>query len=268
MVIKKDVRDILGDTYTYFVGLFTNPLVLTIFTIILVGYLLISAFPSDSNVSRFNIDSNSGSLPVMSYVGFIFLFLFIVLVLKSGIFGKIKSTIMDAPRVQAIKTSVVPEIISGKQVFNIPGNTYGYNDAKALCSAYGSRLASYKEIEDAYEKGGEWCNYGWSEGQMALYPTQQNTFDNLQKTEGHENDCGRPGINGGYMANPKLQFGVNCYGYKPEMTEEEEHNMATVPHYPLTKKDIAMEQRVNYWKSKLASVIVSPFNYKNWSRVY
>ena len=159
------------------------------------------------------------------------------------------------------------EIKLFKQVFNIPGNDYVYPDAKALCSAYGSRLATYKEVEDAYKGGAEWCNYGWSEGQMALFPTQQKTWDKLQKIEGHENDCGRPGINGGYMKNPAVRYGVNCYGYKPQMTAEEEELMATSPIYPKTKKDMAMEQRVKYWKDKLSSILVSPFNHTRWSKI-
>lgn len=122
-------------------------------------------------------------------------------------------------------SSIVPEIIKRPQVFNIPGNTYGYNDAKALCTAYGSRLATYKEVEDAYNSGAEWCNYGWSDNQNALFPVQQATYDKLQKIPGHENDCGRPGVNGGYIANPQVQFGVNCFGYKPNMTEEETVNV-------------------------------------------
>ena len=161
----------------------------------------------------------------------------------------------------------VQEIKLFKQVFNIPGNDYVYPDAKALCSAYGSRLATYKEVEDAYKGGAEWCNYGWSEGQMALFPTQQKTWDKLQKIEGHENDCGRPGINGGYMKNPAVRYGVNCYGYKPQMTAEEEELMATSPIYPKTKKDMAMEQRVKYWKDKLSSILVSPFNHTSWSKI-
>jgi hypothetical protein len=31
---------------------------------------------------------------------------------------------------------------------------------------------------------------------MALFPTQKETWDKLQKIKGHEHDCGRPGING------------------------------------------------------------------------
>jgi hypothetical protein len=158
----------------------------------------------------------------------------------------------------------VPEIKFKKQVFNIPGNYYNYENAKALCTAYGSRLAKYNEIEDAYKNGGDWCNYGWSDGQMALFPTQQKTFDTLQTIPGHENDCGRPGVNGGYMANPELRFGVNCYGNKPKITPEEEELMKTTPLYPVTMKDIAFQKRVDFWKSKVTDILVSPFNSTTW----
>ena len=173
---------------------------------------------------------------------------------------------VDTSRLEAAKAPV-PEILLSPQVFNIPGNNYGYSDAKALCTAYGAKLASYKEIEDSYKNGGEWCNYGWSDGQMALYPTQEQTFNELQKIKGHENDCGRPGINGGYMANPKIKFGVNCYGFKPRMNSVEEELMANDPIYPKTLKDIEMEKRVNYWKDKLSQILVSPFNHNTWSRI-
>ena len=122
----------------------------------------------------------------------------------------------------------VPTIKFKKQVFNIPGNYYNYDNAKAVCTAYGSKLATYQQIEDSYKNGGEWCNYGWSEGQNALFPTQQKTFDNLQGIKGHEHDCGRPGINGGYIANPQVKFGVNCYGNKPKINKQEEELMKTV----------------------------------------
>jgi hypothetical protein len=154
-----------------------------------------------------------------------------------------------------------------EQVFNIPGNYFNYNDAKTLCKAEGARLATYSEVEDAYNNGAEWCNYGWSEGQMALFPTQKTSYDKLQKIEGHEKDCGRPGVNGGYIENPNLQYGANCYGYKPRMTKEEEDLMNTTTPYPKSEKDLEMERRVNYWKTKLDEILVSPFNYQSWSRV-
>jgi hypothetical protein len=155
---------------------------------------------------------------------------------------------------------------NNKQVFNIPDNNYDYTSAKALCKAYNSDLATYNQVEESYEKGGEWCNYGWSEGQMALFPTQQATYDTLQKIEGHENDCGRPGINGGYIANPNVNFGVNCYGVKPLITQEESDLMKTMTPYPETEKDIEFQKQVNMWKNKINEILVSPFNYKSWTQ--
>ena len=58
------------------------------------------------------------------------------------------------------------------------------------------------QIEDAYKSGAEWCNYGWSDNQLALFPTQKTTWHKLQKIKGHKHDCGRAGINGGFIANP------------------------------------------------------------------
>jgi hypothetical protein len=262
-------------------NIFMNPSAIIILVVVVVIYLALfmSLGSSSNDTNNTNDNSSGGQIITIIIVG-----LFIVLAIINGfqyflgvdIIANIKNLFSGEPEVDIsvinntnmnTNSSTVPEIKIKKQVFNIPGNTYVYPDAKALCSAYGSTLANYQQIEESYNEGGEWCNYGWSEGQMALFPTQQSTYDGLQKIPGHENDCGRPGINGGYMANPALKFGVNCYGYKPQMTPEEEELMQTVPHYPLTKKDIMMEQRVDYWKNKLTEILVSPFNYKNWSKV-
>jgi hypothetical protein len=191
----------------------------------------------------------------------------IVAKVKNLLTGNPEVDITIDPSKALSAVSAVPEIVRAPQVYNIPGNDYVYPDAKALCAAYGSRLATYKEVEDAYNDGAEWCNYGWSDGQMALFPTQQKTWDELQKIEGHENDCGRPGVNGGFIDNPAVRFGVNCYGYKPQMTPEEEDLMATQPIYPKTLKDIAMEKRVKYWKDKLTTILVSPFSHTSWSKI-
>jgi hypothetical protein len=161
----------------------------------------------------------------------------------------------------------VSEIRFKKQVFNIPGNYYNYENAKAICQAYGADLATYSQMEEAYKNGGEWCNYGWSDKQMALFPTQQNTFDNLQKIPGHEHDCGRPGINGGYIANPQVKFGVNCYGNKPRITEEEDNIMKTSSPYPQTMQETVFQKRVDFWKNKVDEILVSPFNHNTWGQL-
>lgn len=153
------------------------------------------------------------------------------------------------------------------EVFNVSNNKYNYTDAKAVCKAYKSRLATYTEVEDSYNAGGEWCNYGWSEDQMALFPTQEKTYNALQKIPGHEHDCGRPGVNGGYINNTDLKYGVNCYGIKPDKTLLEEKFMENKEWYPKSKQDIELEKRVEFWKTKLDDLLVSPFNHTNWYRV-
>ncbi len=160
------------------------------------------------------------------------------------------------------------EIMFGDQVFNIPSNSYTYNDAVALCKAYGAKLANYKQIENAYKEGGEWCNYGWSDDQMALFPTQQATWDKLQTIKGHENDCGRPGINGGYIANPNVRFGVNCYGNKPEITQDEQSMLDNGFQPPMTKQDKKINQKVQEFQQYLDTIVVSPFNYNTWSKIF
>jgi len=153
------------------------------------------------------------------------------------------------------------------QVFNIPGNDYTFNDASALCKAYGGELATYSQIENAYKSGAEWCNYGWSKDQMAYYPTQKTTWHKLQKIKGHKHDCGRPGINGGYIKNPNVRFGVNCFGPKPSITEEEQDIMNNAVPYPLTPEERQIKQKADKYKKNMAQILVSPFNYENWSQI-
>jgi hypothetical protein len=278
--VNTGLGTIANDTYDYINNLLSNPSVIIILVIVLIIYVILfmslgggSQSPTSDTLST----SSSNTLTVIVIAFFVLLVIInglqyffgvdIIAKLKNIFSGNPEVDItVDTSRVEAAKAPV-PEILIKPQVFNIPGNEYIYPDAKALCSAYGARLATYKEVEDSYNNGGEWCNYGWSDGQMALFPTQQKTYDELQKIEGHENDCGRPGVNGGYIANPKVKFGVNCYGYKPRMNSTEEELMATEPLYPKTQKDIAMENRVNYWKDKLSEILVSPFNHNTWSRL-
>ena len=287
--VNTGLGTVATDMYDFINSLLSNPSVVIILVVVILIYVTIFMYLGESGSSNssstFSSASNSASVSGSSSntISIMVAAIFIILVIINGLqyfFGvdivaSLKNILTGKPEVDiTVDTSrsdaakpVVPEIMLKPQVFNIPENDYVYADAKALCTAYGSRLATYKEVEVAYNKGGEWCNYGWSDGQMALFPTQQKTFDDLQKIEGHENDCGRPGINGGYMKNPALRFGVNCYGYKPRMTPEEEDLMATQPIYPRTAKDIAMENRVNYWKDKLTEILVSPFNRSTWSKL-
>ena len=103
---------------------------------------------------------------------------------------------------------------------------------------------------------------GGGEYGAPLFATK--TYNQLQQTKGHENDCGRPGVNGGYIANKEVKFGINCYGNKPKITEQEEELMKTATPYPESEKDIAFQKRVDFWKNKVDQILVSPFNYDTW----
>lgn len=152
----------------------------------------------------------------------------------------------------------------GGEVFNISNNVYSYEEARQMCSSFGARLANYDEVEKAYTRGGEWCNYGWSEGQMILYPTQKDTWSVLQRNKQHANDCGRPGINGGYIVNPNVRFGANCYGKKPAASDIDVQRMnlaKTLDAIPKSDSEKEIDEKVRQWKN----IHISPFNKNKWS---
>ena len=283
--LSTDLGTITNDIYNYIMNLLSTP---NLILFLLVVFILYSIFLSLGDNSSIQSTSYTNSSSGSSILTTILVAFFISLIIINGllyffgidIISKLKYLLTGSPEVDTIndplinvplrlnaKKNNIPQILLRPQVFNIPENDFVYQDAKALCSAYGGRLATYGEVEDSYKNGGEWCNYGWSEGQMALFPTQQKTFDKLQKIEGHENDCGRPGVNGGYISNPEVRFGVNCYGFRPRMTETDKSLMENTPIYPKTTKDLVMEKRVDYWRDKLSEVLVSPFNHNSWSKL-
>ena len=263
------------DPYRDLNNFIMNPMVFIIVILIVVAYYAFSSSLGTGNLGS-NEDSNGGGI-----FGIIIIAILVILILVNALqyFFSINVTAyiqgLFSPQTKidivvdqsTYQPSAVPEIKFRKQVFNVPGNYYNYNNAKALCKAYGAELASYDQIEKAYNNGAEWCNYGWSSNQLALFPTQKKTYDKLQTIPGHENDCGRPGINGGYIANPNVNFGVNCYGYKPRITSDEEELMKKTSPYPETPQDIAFQKKVDLLKNNLDQILVSPFNYDLWSEL-
>ncbi len=147
----------------------------------------------------------------------------------------------------------------GSEVFHIADSQFTYDEAHAVCAAYGAQLATLEQIIDAYNTGAEWCGYGWSAGGMALYPTQKSTWQELQREvdPGKRTACGRPGVNGGYF-DPMTKFGVNCFGFKPkgEFT----------PPAPLPGIDqTQFKNAVNRFKEMIKSFNLSPWSRGAWS---
>jgi len=240
----------------------TNPTILIILTVIIVFYFIVFSYLGYSPVPE-----SISTTPGMKMVEIIMWGLLIFLILINGlqylfqvdIKTAIKDVFGEKPTIDVkIKKPTkmkFPDLENdsgldnlermGKQVFNIPRNDFTYKQAKALCKAYDADLATYNQIEDAYKSGAEWCNYGWSKNQMAFFPTQKTT----------------------YMKNPNVRFGVNCYGDKPTITEDEQKIMDNSKPYPLTKDELNINKWSDYYKKKLSSILISPFNYKNWSKI-
>jgi len=163
--------------------------------------------------------------------------------------------------------SIVEKVLPGhQQVFNISKNTYTYYDAEPLCKALGSDLATYEQVKEAFAKGADWCNYGWVKGQMAVYPTQSDTWEKLQSgPEEQRGACGRPGLNGGYFDNPELRFGVNCYGIKPVQKDHDATTIAAGDGAPLSPGELEFEKKVNKFRGEANSIAIMPFSKSAWS---
>jgi len=261
--------------------LVANPaIIIVLFVIVMLYFFLFSSLgASASDVSPSSVSANNSQVGIL---GIVMICIFLVLVLLNGasyffnidIVASLKNLFSDKPRIdidvnydKAVADSIsvkAPDLTFSKQVYHIPGNKYTYDDAKAICNATGNRLANYKEVEDAYKNGGDWCSYGWSANQLALFPTQEDKWNKLQNTDNHKNDCGRPGINGGFIDNQNVRFGVNCYGYKPKQSALETELMNNTPLYPTTEKEKIFEKRVTYWKSRIGDILISPFNNDKW----
>lgn len=146
------------------------------------------------------------------------------------------------------------------EVFHVQSNTYSYDDAKGVCELFGSRLATYEEVERAYQNGANWCSYGWSDEQLALFPIQKSLYNELKTIPGHKNDCGRPGVNGGYIEDSTTKFGVNCYGKKPYMTDKEEDFMKNYTYTPAMSPED--QNKIN---NTINNILIAPFSKDKWS---
>jgi hypothetical protein len=174
--------------------------------------------------------------------------------------GAINVSLYEKAPAPAPAVAITPAVLEQKEVFFISGNDYTYDEAPAVCAAYDGELATYDQVNEAYSSGAEWCGYGWTQSGMALFPTQEATWNALQQemTETKRTSCGRPGVNGGYF-NPNNKFGVNCYGVKPQ-------NRNTKFPLPIPGTDSnTFNQMVDKYKSMLSRMTVSAFNRVGWS---
>ncbi len=158
----------------------------------------------------------------------------------------------------------IEKILPGsKEVFNVSSNKFTYYDAAPMCKALGAELATYEQVKDAFSKGADWCNYGWVQGQMAVFPTQKETYEKLQLgPEEQRMTCGTVGVNGGYFDNPEMRFGVNCFGAKPPKSQHDAAELSKGA--PISPDALAFDKKVNQYKSEADSIGLNPFNSSRW----
>jgi len=189
--INTDSINGIKPNYDFINNFDSNPVMIRILVVIIVAYYTIIYFSVKNEIVPTATKSSSS----IGIIGFLLWLLFIIILLLNGvryfydlnITTGIKGIFKREPEIDINVTTVsgkplvnpVPEIMYEKQVFHVSDNKYDFNNAKAICAAYGSKLASYDQIEQSYNDGAEWCGYGWSDGQMALYPTQKKTYNKL-----------------------------------------------------------------------------------------
>jgi|TARA_B100001094_G_C18185532_1_gene803575 hypothetical protein len=283
----------LYDKITNNLGKSFNSSNVLIFIIILIVFSLLFSNLGNSNAEMTPLPNNSSAniLEIILWSVFVFLLLANGLQYFFGIeaSASVKNVLDGKPEVgielseesKSLLKKTLPVIGEStkkveerkkkpkKEVFYIKDNVYNYEEAKAVCKAHDAELADYNQLEKVYSEGGEWCGYGWSRDQMILFPTQKKTWNKLQTIDGHENDCGRPGINGGYIENTKAKFGVNCYGVKrsPNDYEVALLDQMKKEKYPTSSIDQKFNENVNKYKKdvKENKFVITPFNNTKWN---
>ena len=141
--------------------------------------------------------------------------------------------------------------VASEEVFNVSDNKFTFEQADAVCTAYGAELASLDDIDNAFKRGASWLNYGWSRGGMALFPLQHKDYKPAERN-------GRPGVNGGYF-DPTLKFGANCKGKKPAASQKDLDKLFN------KKKPGRNNDLVQRMKDELASLRILPWDAGAWS---
>ncbi len=171
----------------------------------------------------------------------------------------------NVERPEPTPVSSVESILPGKkEVFNVSSNRYTYGDAEPLCRALGAQLATYDQVKSAFDSGADWCNYGWTKGQLALFPTQKETYEKLQSgPEGQRMACGKVGLNGGFFDNPEMRFGVNCYGMKPSQSKHDAADQSK--GIPISPDALDFDKKVSQYKADADNIGILPFRTGAWS---
>ena len=283
------LNNIIDEFYNGIINFGSNGMVLIILVGIVLFYYIIFSF---LGVSNNDSNENSGLLllfqSILFGIAILLIFLYAISYFYNiNFFTEVKNLFNEEPEIniKSIKNNDLsnndlsnndlsgnnnliqnPPVDLEKEVYHIPGSKFTYHDAKAVCKAFNSDLATYNNIKNAQQKGANWCSYGWSHDKLALYPTSDTAFKKIQNTEEENNKykCGLPGVNGGYLNNPYIKLGANCYGVKPYKSELEKQNLDDSNNIPKSQKELIFNERTKYWKDRIGNILLYPFNNERW----
>ena len=144
-----------------------------------------------------------------------------------------------------------------KEVFLVSNNIFSKSDSSKVCKGiFNSDGATKEQINDSFNNGANWCNYGWTSDGEAYYPLQNETNNTTCK--------GSIGLNGGIMADNNYSLGVLCYGVKPD---EKNYTDLTKIKRDSVLSDADQKLLENYRKKlENGAIKIAPFNDKSWSR--
>jgi hypothetical protein len=156
-----------------------------------------------------------------------------------------------------VKKTVDTNIQPKKEVYLVSNNIFSKSEVPKVCQGlFNGTVATKEQLNESYNNGANWCNYGWDNNGEAYYPLQDNT--NNSSCEGSK------GLNGGKMPNDNIKLGALCYGVKPE--DGKYSNLTKIKQdSSFSEGDLLMLE--NYRK-KLANggIKITPFNNNSWSR--
>jgi hypothetical protein len=200
----------------------------------------------------------------------------------AGAAGAEEECVDENNQIQKIKKTASLTAATGaaeeeREVFLIY-NKYNYQEATDVCKVlFNGRLATKKDLDDAFKKGANWCSWGWLEGQAVGFPVQK---DYWTKTNGASKGfCGpTAGLNIIESMDPLKKYYVTCYGLKPSQGKKDK-----VVHASIEKKvestasslqrDIAQckmakatKAHQQWAKEQKQKVRILQFNSTNWSR--
>ena len=148
-----------------------------------------------------------------------------------------------------------------KEVFNIDQNIFTYDESKVACEALGAQLATKKQMHEAQKDGANWCNNGWVEDQLAMWPIQEGHLKSIKGTK-LEGKCGKSGLNGGYQPDKNLKLSANCYGYRPRPNENYIYYLEKIMKNTKNEPELIDKYRKMFASKDL---FVSPHSDIKWS---